>query len=498
MKAIYGGLICDGTGAAPERKTMLIDGEYIVGFLPDGAPLPEDAEKIDASGLLVCPGFIDSHAHSDLKKLIYPELKTKLLQGVTTEVLGNCGASGNMAPNGIGDYKWDGFAGYIDALERSRQAVNSVCLCGHNTIRHAVMGYDDRPPTTDELDAMKKLLRNALELGAAGFSTGLVYLPGKYSDTEEVKALASCLKGMGKVYASHIRGEGDTLLEAVDEAIAVAKAGDGILEISHLKTFMPRNFGKIGALIEKIENARAAGTGVFADRYPYIYSCTGMRQLLPPPYDKIAKVSDFLKESDAHFKEVVAALKHSPRDVPSTIVCEGKYRGSVLGDAARFGMTPEELAATIIRDEPSVHGAFLCMSEENMRIILSRSWVSAGSDGMSYQLDNPEDFMHPRAAGTFPLFFRIVSEMCGVAEAVRRMTSLPAAIFGIPRRGVLKEGYYADVAIFDDKAFNSVGDYHGGKQTPIGMRYVLVDGKVAFDSARSEQIGRHGKYIPIL
>ncbi|MBQ7649763.1 MAG: amidohydrolase family protein [Victivallales bacterium] len=497
MKAIYGGMICDGTGGVPEKKTMLIDGEFIIGFLPDGAPLPEGAEKFDASGLLVCPGFIDSHAHSDLKKLIYPELKTKLLQGVTTEVLGNCGSSGYMARNTAGGYEWDGFKGYIDALAQSRQSVNSVCLCGHNTIRYMVMKYDDRPPTAAELDAMKGLIRDALDLGAAGFSTGLVYLPGKYSDTEEVKALASCLKGTGKVYASHIRGEGDTLLEAVDEAIAIAKAGDATLEISHLKTIYPRNFGKIGALMEKIENARAAGMRVFADRYPYIYSCTGVRQVLPSPYDKIAQIADFLKESDGHFREVVEALKHSPRDLATTIVCEGKYRGCVLEDAPKFGMTSEELAATIIRDEPNVHGAFLSMSEGNMRTILSRSWVSAGSDGMSYQLDNPEDFMHPRAAGTFPLFFRIVSELCGVAEAVRRMTSLPADVFGIQKRGILKEGYFADVAIFDGDAFNSVGDFHGNDQAPIGMRYVLVAGNVAYDSESPSEIGRFGRYIPI-
>ena len=497
MKAICGGLICDGTGNAPEKKTMLIDGEYIVGFLPDGTPFPEGAEKIDASGLLVCPGFIDSHAHSDLKKLIYPELKTKLLQGVTTEVLGNCGASGYMARNCAGGYEWNGFKGYIDALAQSRQSVNSVCLCGHNTIRYMVMKYDDRPPTAAELDAMKGLIRDALELGAAGFSTGLVYLPGKYSDTEEVKVLASCLKDTGKVYASHIRGEGDTLLEAVDEAIAIAKAGDATLEISHLKTIYPRNFGKIGALMEKIENARAVGMRVFADRYPYIYSCTGLRQVLPAPYDKIAQIADFLKESDGHFREVVEALKNSPRELATTIVCEGKYKGCVLGDAPKFGMSAEELAATIIRDEPGVHGAFLSMSEDNMRTILSRSWVSAGTDGMSYQLDNPEDFMHPRAAGTFPMFFRIVSKLCDVAEAVRRMTSLPADVFGIPKRGILKEGYYADVAIFDGDAFNSVGDFHGNNQSPIGMRCVLVAGNVAYDSERPNEIGRFGRYIPI-
>ena len=497
MKAICGGIVCDGSGAVPERKTVLIEGERIAGFLPEGGTLPDDAERIDASGMLVCPGFIDIHSHSDLDKLKYPELRTKLCQGVTTEVLGNCGSSEYMVAGNVAGFSWDGFSGYVDALGRSRQSVNSVCLCGHNTIRRAVMGYENRPPTLDELSRMKALLAGALDSGAGGFSTGLTYLPGKYSDTEEIKALGSCLKGTGKVYATHLRSEGDSLLEAVDEAIAVADVGGCTLEISHLKTIFPRNFHKIDALLDKIESERASGRRVFADRYPYVHSCTSLRQLLPQPYDAIADIAGFMRASDANFREVREALKHSPRDLATTIVCDGSYKGRVLSSAGEIGMEMEELAATIIRDEPSCHAAYLCMSDDNMRRILGREWVSAGSDGLSYPLDNPVDSGHPRAVGTFPLFFRIVSAQCGVAEAVRRMTSLPAEVYGIPQRGLLKRGCYADMAIFDGERFDSKADFNGGEPMPSGMRMVLVAGNVAYDCMNRRDIGRFGRFIPI-
>jgi len=498
MKIISGATICDGSGGPLRLGDVVIDGEVIAEIATPGRCATVDAEVIDGTGLLLAPGFIDAHAHSEMGMLKHPANRTKLLQGVTTEVNGNCGSSPSCVPHDDGKYRWQALADYAVLLDSLQPGVNSVALCGHNSVRAAVMGNEQRTPTAAEMASMKALVAAALADGAAGFSTGLTYFPGKFSTTAELLALSSLLEGTGKVYVTHIRSEGDAIEAALDEALAIASSAACRLQISHLKTLSERNWHKLPAVLARIEAARASGVEVFADRYPYVYSCTNLRQALPAPYDLMPGIQQYLRESAEHQAEVVAALSCSQRDVAATILMESALRGRTLGEiAAERGISVGQLCMELIMAAPGQHAAFLGMSETNLREILRQPWVCAGSDNVSLQLDDPNDFGHPRAAGTFPRFFRMVAEALGPAEAVRKMTSLPAAVFNIPRRGLIKPGYVADLVLFSPERYASHADYAGNNQAPEGVQMVMVAGKTAWDARRPDDVGRHGRFIPI-
>jgi len=498
MKVICGATICDGSGGPLRQGNVVLDGDVIAEIVAPGDCAAADAEVIDGAGLMLAPGFIDAHAHSETRMLQHPENRTKLLQGVTTEVNGNCGSSPSCVPHDDGQYRWQSLAGYATLLDSLRPGLNSVVLCGHNSVRAAVMGNDQRTPTATEMASMKALLAAALADGAAGFSTGLTYFPGKFSSMAELIALALLLKGTSKVYATHLRSEGDDLELALEEALAIASAASCRLQISHLKTISQCNWHKLPAVLARIEAARAAGMEVFADRYPYVYSCTNLRQALPAPYDRLPGIRQYLRESAEHQAEIVAALSRSQRDIAATILMESALRGRTLGDiAAERGIRAEQLCMELIMATPGQHAAFLGMSETNMREILRQPWVCAGSDNVSLQLDDANDFGHPRAAGTFPVFFRVVAEALGAAEAVRKMTSLPAALFNIPRRGLIKPGYIADLVLFSPERYASHADYAGNNQAPEGVQLVMVAGERAWDARRPAEVGRHGRFIAI-
>lgn len=490
---LRGGLICDGSGADPVPGEILIDGERIAEVGAPGAFL--EAKVVDCAGKVVAPGFIDAHSHCEIRKLKYPDCRTKLLQGMTTEVAGNCGESVSCVPGSFGDMRWDDLAGYAKLLADRPASTNTVALCGHNSIRKAVMGNRDGRPSDDELKAMRHLLEEAFAAGAAGWSTGLTYLPGKFADTAELEALNATTRGTGKVYATHMRSEGDKLIEAVDEACRIARAGSGRLQVSHLKTIYARNFHKIDALLEKIEAERENGLFLHADRYPYIHSSTYIRQALPPPYSLDPEIAAKLRESAALQDEVTAALKDCPRDLPTTIVARlGKDLTEI---AAEAGISVERAAMELIMDNPRTFVAYRCMSPDNLKRIVLTPWVCAGSDGVSMPLDDPTNIGHPRSVGTFPRFFRMVADELGVGEAVRRMTSLPAQIFRIPERGLIRRGYVADLVVFDPSKFDSAAGFRGEDPMPSGVARVFVAGKQAWSADAPERVGRFGRYIPI-
>ncbi|MCX6997713.1 MAG: amidohydrolase family protein [Kiritimatiellaeota bacterium] len=286
---ILGGEVLDGSGAPARRADVAIAGDRIaaVGDLAQA----EARTVLPAAGSIVCPGFIDVHSHSDTFLLLEPSAPSKIFQGVTTEIVGNCGAStaprtgAYMLPSDWRDKRypgaWSSVAEYRALLEQVRPAVNVVLLIGHNAIRAGILGYVARPAQAGEVRAMEQLLERALDEGGAGLSTGLIYTPGRYAAPEELRALTAVAARLGKMYTSHMRSEGDQLLEALDETIGLAQATGIRVEISHLKTAGRRNWGKVDAALDKIRAARAAGLAIAADRYPYTASCTELDVILP-------------------------------------------------------------------------------------------------------------------------------------------------------------------------------------------------------------------------
>ncbi len=490
---ILGGKVCDGTGSEPCAQDILVENGRIAAVGEPGSLDAADAERVDASGLLTAPGFIDAHSHGDLTKLKFPENRSKLFQGITTEVDGNCGSAPSCVPGQVNDWSWEDLAGYAKAVNACQCSTNTVALCGHNAVRQATMGNRGVPADADEIAAMRGRIERAFEAGAAGWSTGLTYFPGKFSDTAELKALSETTRGTRRVYATHMRSEGDDLIAAVQEAAEVARAGSDFLQISHLKTIFPRNFHKIDALLETIEAERASGLTIYSDRYPYVYSSTLIIQTLPEPYFRDPEVSAKLRASESFQDEITEALRHSPRDLPSTIILS--KRRTLAEIAEEDGISVERACMREIMTPGKVSAAYLCMSGENLKRILAQPWVCCGSDAVSMQLDDPASGGHPRSVGTFPRFFRLVSEMCGVGEAVRRMTSQPAKIFGIPERGLIKRGYIADLVVFNPETYDSHAGFRGEDPMPIGVSRVIVGGHTAWDAAKPESVGRYGRFL---
>lgn len=492
---IQNGWICDGTGSEPEAKDLLLKNGRIAEIAQPGTFANGDAdEKIDAAGKVVAPGFIDAHSHGDVRKIRYQDCRSKLLQGITTEVDGNCGSGAGCVPGEAQGYKWQNLDEYKRLIDDLNVGINTVALAGHNAIRQQVMGSRADKAAPDEIKAMQKLLEDALASGAAGWTSGLTYFPGKFSDEAELKALSQVTAGTEKIYATHMRSEGDDLFNAVEEAVNVAKAGSCRLQISHLKTIFPRNYNKIDRLLEMIAEYQTE-IDIFADRYPYVYSSTRIGQILPPPYDKMVDISQRLRDSANFRDEVTAALKNSPRDLATTILIS---RNMTLAEiAAENGFSLERTAMEILMENDGQTAAYLCMSEDNLKRILALPYVCAGTDGISSQLDDPASEGHPRSIGSIPKFYHLVSQLCSTGEAVRKMTGLPATIFRIPDRGFIRKDYIADLVIFDKDTLDSKAGFGKTDLMPIGIDKVFVNGRIAWDAAEPEKVNRYGRFISV-
>lgn len=499
MKVIRNGIIADGTGGELYAADLLIANGRIAALLSPGAEVPPETEVIDAAGMTVAPGFIDAHSHFEASILENPRCLTLLAQGCSTVVCGNCGGSRFNIPGAAPGVEWENTPEYIAAFQKVRPAVNAVLLSGHNSLRKKVMGTANRAPSAAEMEQMKALLAEDLALGCAGLTFGLTYIPGKYAETAELQALASVLEGSGKVIAAHIRDEGDELEAALEEMFLVAATAGVPFHVSHIKTIHQRNFHKLPRLLELIGNAQKNGQRITADRYPYIRSSTALRQILPPPYDLIDDVKGFLAGAPERFAEVAGALKHSPRDLSSSLLLFGEYLGRTIGEvAAERGISVETAATEQLCVDPGGPVAYLCMSESNMHELISRDWVCAGSDGLRMALDIPGTLSHPRAVGSLPRFFRLAADRLGVAEAVRKCTGFTADIFGIPERGKIIAGYAADLLIFDADKLDSRADYTGNDLYAEGISQLLIAGETAYDSRCREQgFPRNGAFLPV-
>jgi len=478
----------------------------------------EGKTVIDATGRVVSPGFIDIHTHTDIEILINRKAESKIRQGVTTELGGNCGSSPFPMKYPLPDYEkrlaeeanitvdWTDLKGFHQAIESKGTAVNHATLIGQGTVRGYVMGDEQREPTAEELEQMKKLVVEAMEQGAFGLSTGLEYTPGGFADTDEVIALCQIAANYGGFYATHIRSEDKAVLEAVGEAIHIAKTAGLPLEIAHFKAVGKTNWWKLPLMIDLVERAAERGLNVTADRYPYIAYSTGLTILYPQwALDGgLEQLIIRLKDDKTRQSMKADTLKKVRGYGWDKIVVSNLHKkhnqwliGKSIGEAAATkNIDPYEFMCDLIIDEKSdVSHIGYGMNEETTEMVLKHPLVMLGSDGSSLAPYGPlsEGKPHPRNYGTFPRFLgHYVRErkLLALPEAIKKVTSKPAAKMGLSNRGTLKEGNFADIVIFDPKTIADKATFIEPHQYPVGIDYVLVNGTTVIDH------GRHTEKLP--
>ncbi len=513
---ISGGLVYDGSRSGPRLADVAVAGDRITYAGPPGPA--EAAVVIDAGGLAVCPGFIDTHAHSDFTIVADNRAEGKIAQGVTTEVNGNCGMSAAPLYNGAFERReedlrelgiterWHTLGEYFDLVGRKGTAVNIAMLAGHGNIRGSVVGYDDRPPSPEEMKEMRRLLRESIDEGAIGLSTGLIYPPGVYSGTGELIELGRTLSAGGLIYASHMRSEGAELVEAVKEVIRIGREAGIKVHISHIKTAGRQNWHKAEEVISLLTETVRSGGRVTCDRYPYTASSTDLDAVLPSWVyaggndEELRRLRDegerarIVKE----LKDRAATGTYWSRVIVSSVSSKGNLwmEGKTISDIAMvLGM--DEISAVfrvLVEERLRVGAIFLSMAEDNLRKFLSLPFCMIGSDSSARCFDGPTRMgkPHPRTFGTFPRFFgRYVRDeaLIPFPEAVHRTTALAADTFGLKGRGRIEAGMYADIVVFDAAKIADTATFEDPFRRPEGIRHVLVNGKAAVVD---------GQYRPVL
>lgn len=516
------GTVIDGSGAPGVRADVAVQGGRIVAV---GDLKNESARKrIDASGLVVAPGFIDSHCHSELALIARPTAESKARQGVTSEVLGNCGWSAYPLADASRDtitklsrpifgspevsWAWSDLDGYYETLERGGIGVNVATLVGHGNVRAAVLGFDDRKPTVGELDQMKTLVQNAMDQGALGISTGLSYPPGIYATTDELVALARVAGRNGGLYASHLRDQVDGLVDSVQEALNIGRMADLPVLISHHKTCGRRNHGKVKFTLPLLEKARQDGMKTYSDMYPYLAGSSTMTMLLPPWVFEggLEGMLARLREPSARariahdwetglpgWENRVAAVGWD--NVTVSHVATPKNRDieglSVAAGAAKRGKSILNFFCDLLVEERGDVGQILINScEEDMLMVLTHPNSMVGSDGIDVG-DHP----HPRQYGTFPkVLGELVREKRAMTleAAVHKMSGYTAQTFGLSEVGLVRKGYWADLTVFDPLTVKDLATYKDPRQFPRGIEWVMVGGvpSVAHGSATGDLNGR--------
>ncbi len=518
------------------RNVRIVDGSGAPAFFGDigiqdgcfvhvGEACPgRGVREIDGSGLIASPGFVDIHSHSDYYLLVNPGAESKVRQGVTTEIGGNCGysaapVSGRLREERVRTYRelfgldlpWEGVRGYLSHLSRQGLSVNFGLLAGHNTLRASVMYGSDREPTADQLSRMVRMVRTAMAEGALGLSTGLIYAPACFAKPRELVALCTAAGERGGIFTAHMRSEGNRLLEAVEEVLSVSKDSGIPLQISHLKTSGPRNWEKLDRVFGKIESARTAGLDVTCDRYPYLASNTGLTAVLPAwvheggmgkMLSRLADPSDRVRMR----REILA--EHPEPGYPDRIMISSTTRprsrrfvGKRVPECAReVGKDSLDFILDLLLEEGGmVDCIYFTMNGENLRRIMKKPYVMIGSDSGAKSLDGPlgEGSPHPRSFGTFPrVLQQFVREegLLTLEEAVRKMTSDPLRKLGIRNRGRVAKGLAADLVLFDPDEIEDLSTYENPKRYPRGIHLVLVNGEIVVEDG--EHLGkRPGKIL---
>lgn len=473
---IKGAEVIDGSGSAGVFMDVGIEGELIVEIAPSIEA--ESAEILDASGLVLAPGFIDVHSHDDFHVLIEPEVRHNIFQGITTAIVGNCGFgaagsdAGKIQMKAINEPSaelpdWDGYAGYLEEVDKSSPVLNVAALIGHHTARRQAMGgVEDRPPTDDEMADMLAYVEEGMEAGTVGMSTGLVYEPGRYAGTEEVVRLAKVVGKHGGLYVSHMRDEGVGLLDSIKETLYIGEASGSAVEVSHHKVVGKDNWGKVVRSLEMIEAAIAQGRDVTADQYPYTARSTMLFALVQ---NGTFAPGDGGPMGKSEPSEVLLC------SVPGQAEFEGRTLQSFVEE---FDLPGEDAANKLLNEYSSdILVAAFGMDEGDVRMVMAHPSTMIGTDGLD-RGSKP----HPRAWGTYPrVLGKYVREegVISLENAIYKMTGMPAAKFQIANRGLIKQGYYADLVVFDPDTVIDNATYENSRVGPDGIPHVIVNGKIA-------------------
>ena len=512
---IKNGTVMDGSGAAPFKADVAVAGDRIVAVAPE---LPDNAERIiDATNLVVAPGFIDIHSHSDFFYEQCPSAESKIRQGVTTEVVGMCSFSPapvtadsrhqvETSANALGatlKVRWRTFDQYLDALEQAHPSINIVHFVGHGPIRYAAMGGEKRAPSPAELDTMKSLLAEAMGAGAFGLSSGLVYAPSAFAKTDELIALCQSMAARGGQYFTHMRGEGPTLLESVAEAVRICEEGDVPLQIAHLKSSGRANWPLFDRALALIDAARGRRLDVTADVYPYAASSTFLSALLPDwVHDGgIARAIERIRDPATRRRLIAENSPDGRWHAAQDTVEWSDIMIATCPSTSDEGLTLAELAAKrgkpgaeAMLDLLSEHDAAVSMvmftqAEANVQKALRQPYVMIGSDslGLSHGPGPHPGHPHPRMYGTFPRVLGKYARDAGLfrqEEAVAKMSGHPAKKLKLHGRGFVGREYFADLALFDPATVRDEATFEDPHHYPSGIPYVIVNGNVVVDDGR--------------